>query len=74
MAEVPIPFVEEDIDTDSGAQGILMTLGMVIAGFAILAWSQGVGEYVADEANSFVTSLLGFDPTSGEDEGGLGVL
>lgn len=74
MAEVPIPFTEEEVDTSSGARGVAMTLAAVIAGFAVLAWSRDVGGYVADRVNSFLTSLLGVDPTSGESDDGLGFL
>lgn len=69
MPEVPIPFTDEEVDTDSGLRGVAMTVGMVIAGFAILSWSQGVGGYLSNKANSFISNQLGFDPTSGEDQG-----
>jgi hypothetical protein len=69
MAEVPIPFTGEEVDTDDGATSIGLTLGLVVAGFAILAWSQDVGGYVANRANSYLAGLIGFDPTSGEDAG-----
>jgi hypothetical protein len=44
-----------------------MTVGMVIVGFAILSWSQGVGGYLSQRANNFISNQLGVDPTSGED-------
>jgi hypothetical protein len=69
MAEVPIPFVDEDVDTDEGATGVLMTVGLVIAGFAVLAWARGVGGYLASEANSTLSNYLGIDPTSGQETG-----
>jgi hypothetical protein len=69
MEDIPIPFTGEEVDTDSGLRGIAVTVGVVIVGFAVLSWSQGVGDYLASKANSFVTSSLGFDPTSGEDSG-----
>jgi len=69
MAKIPIPFTDEEVDPDSGLRGIAMTVGMVIVGFAILSWSQAVGGYLSNKANSFVTDTLGFDPTSGEDSG-----
>lgn len=73
MAEVPIPFVDEDVDTDDDATTILMSVGVIILGLAAFAWFQDVGQYLADRVNSFITSLIGIDPTSGEDDG-LGVL
>jgi hypothetical protein len=69
MAEVPIPFVDEDVDTDEGVSGVAMTVGLVIAGFAVLAWARGVGGYLASEANSTISNYLGVDPTSGESSG-----
>jgi hypothetical protein len=69
MTEVPIPFLDEEVDTDSGLRGVAMTIAMVILGFAVFAWSQDVGSFVANRTNSFVTNLLGFDPTSGDDSG-----
>ena len=69
MADISIPFTDEEVDTDSGLRGVAMTVAMVIVGFAVLSWSQGVGGYLANKANSFVTNTLGFDPTSGEDSG-----
>jgi hypothetical protein len=69
MAEVPIPFTEQEVDTDDDATSIVLTVGLVIAGFALLAWARGVGDYLASQANSFITNMLGFDPTSGEDQG-----
>jgi hypothetical protein len=73
MAEIGIPFVEEDVDTSEGASSTLMTVGMVILGFAIFAWAQGVGNYVAQIVNSNLASVLGFDPTTGEDSSDGGV-
>jgi hypothetical protein len=69
MEDIPIPFTNEEVDTSSGVRGVAMTLAMVIVGFAVFAWSQDVGGYLASQANSVVTSALGFDPTSGDDEG-----
>jgi hypothetical protein len=69
MATVPIPFVDQDVDTDDDATSIGMTVGLVIIGFALFAWFQDVGGYVANQMNSYLSDLIGFDPTSGEDSG-----
>lgn len=69
MAEVPIPFVDREVDTDEGVTGAGMTVALVILGFALLAWARGVGDYLADEANSYVAGFLGVDPTSGDETG-----
>ena len=72
MAEVPIPFVDEDLDTDDDATSLVLTVGAIILGFALFAWLRGVGNYVADQANSTISNIIGFDPTSGDstDNGG----
>lgn len=69
MTDVPIPFVNKDLDTDEGSVGVLMTIGVLIAGFAVFAWAQDVGGYVADRVNSTIASVVGVDPTSGDDAG-----
>lgn len=70
MSSVPIPFVDESVDTSDGVTGVAMTLVMVIVGFAILSWARGVGGYVAEEANEQISGLIGVDPTSGDSNGG----
>lgn len=69
MPEVPIPFTDEEVDTGDGATSVGMTIALVIAGFALFAWARGVGGYVANQANSYISNALGFDPTSGENSG-----
>jgi hypothetical protein len=67
MAEIPIPFTNEGVDTDDDTSSILMTVGATIAGFALFAWSEDVGTYLASRANGAITNALGVDPTTGED-------
>jgi hypothetical protein len=69
MPEVPIPFTDEEVDTDEDTSSIVMTLVVVALGFGLLAWLQGVGGMLADKANSYISDLIGVDPTSGEDSG-----
>jgi hypothetical protein len=69
MPEVPIPFTDEEVDTDDDTGSIVMTLVVVAAGFGLLAWLQGVGGMLANKANNYITDLIGVDPTSGEDSG-----
>ena len=71
MPEVPIPFTGEEVDTDDDATSILVTVAMVAVGFGLFAWLQGIGGFLADTANSTISGMLGFDPTSGEDAGGV---
>lgn len=75
MSEVPIPLTDQEIDTDDGAKSILVTLGMVILGFATLAWSQDVGTVLANKVNSTIADVTGYDPASGDsaDDGVPGV-
>lgn len=70
MAQVPIPFVDREINTDDDATSIAVMVGLIIAGFALFAWAQDVGQFVATRVNSFITNMTGFDPTSGQDAGG----
>lgn len=75
MPEVPIPFTDEEVDTDEGTSSIVMTLVVVALGFGLLAWLQGVGSMLANKANSFIADATGTDPTTGESaDDGLGVL
>jgi hypothetical protein len=66
MPEVPIPFTDQSVDSDDDAPSIVMTIVGVLAGFALLAWLRGVADNLANEANSFISNLIGYDPTSGE--------
>lgn len=65
MAEVPIPLTDEEIDTSEGT-GALVTVGLVIVGFMILAVARGMGSALAGQFNSLIASATGIDPTSGE--------
>jgi hypothetical protein len=69
MPEVPIPFTDEEVDTDDDTSSIVMTLVVVALGFGLLAWLQGVGGMLANKANNYISGLIGVDPTSGEDSG-----
>lgn len=66
MAEIPVPFIEEDVDT-SDRSGVIMTLVMLIAGFAVYTMTSSIGEYVANVANSKLGEFIGFNPATGED-------
>lgn len=69
MSEVPIPFTSQNIDTDDDATGVAFTVGLLIVGFAIFAWARDTGGYVANWANRKLSSVIGVDPTSGEEAG-----
>lgn len=66
MPEVPIPFTDQEVDTDDDTSSIVMTIVGVLAGFALLAWLRGVADNLANQANSFISNLIGYDPTSGD--------
>lgn len=75
MAEIPVPFTGQEIDTSEDAGNIVMTLGAMLVGFIILAFMQAVGSTGAQSLASTLGSALGFNPATGEsDDGGLGVL
>lgn len=65
MAEVPVPFMDEEIDTDEGL-GAGVTVGVLILGFAVFAMAQSIGSYLANQANSTLGELIGFNPATGE--------
>jgi hypothetical protein len=46
-----------------------MTVGMLIAGFAVFSMASGIGGYLANQANSALSGVLGFNPATGEDSG-----
>jgi hypothetical protein len=66
MPEVPIPFTDQEVDTDDDTSSIVMTLVVVAVGFAAFVWLRDAGGYLARTANSTISNLVGFDPTSGE--------
>ena len=63
-----LPFVGEfEID---GAASVVLLVGGLIGGLTVYNWADEVGQNVAETANSFITNLVGSDPT-GDDEGGV---
>lgn len=64
--KVEIPFTEQEIDTSDDASSIGLTVLAVIIGFALFAWLRDVGQTLANQANSYISGLVGIDPTSGE--------
>lgn len=73
MAEIPIPFTGEDVDTSDGAVPILMTLGAVIAGFAVLSMVQSAGNNLYQRANAAFTRFTGIQLDGSSDTGPGGV-
>lgn len=73
MVSYEIPFTSQEVDTDDGAMSVVMTLALVVVGFATFAWAQDVGGVVANQVNSAITGVVGVDPTSGQDSGADGV-
>lgn len=75
MAEIPVPFTGQSIDTDEDASNILVTIALMAIGFVVLTFMQMVGSTGANSLASTIGSVLGFNPATGEsDDGGLGVL
>ena len=68
MPKVEVPFTDSEVDTSEPSDG-LMTVGMLIAGFAVFSMASGIGGYLANQANSALSGVLGFNPATGEDSG-----
>ena len=66
MTEVPIPFVDSEVDTDN-PQSALMTVVLLIAGFGLFAMASDIGGYVATRINQGLGEVIGFNPATGED-------
>lgn len=73
MADIPIPFTGEEVDTSDGVVPIAMTLGALIAGFGILTMAQRAGANLFGTANSFVRNTLGIQLDGSSDNGPGGV-
>lgn len=68
MDEVPIPFVDENIDAGNPMKA-LMTIATIVVGFGIFAMAQGIGSNLGARVNSALGTLIGFNPATGETEG-----
>jgi hypothetical protein len=68
MTDIPIPFVDGDVDTDD-PQSALMTVVLLIGGFAVFTMASDIGGYVAQRINSGLAGVLGFNPANGQSEG-----
>jgi hypothetical protein len=65
MAEIEIPFVDEEVDTSNPTRSV-MTIALLVAGFAVFAMASDIGGYVGSRINSFLGGILGFNPGTGE--------
>jgi hypothetical protein len=68
MDEIPVPFVDEDVDVSEPGSAA-MTIAMLIGGFAVFAMAQSIGNQVGGRINSALGSVLGFNPGTGQSEG-----
>jgi hypothetical protein len=68
MDEIPVPFVDEDVDVSEPGSAA-MTIAMLVGGFAIFAMAQSIGGQVGNRINSAIGTVLGFNPATGESEG-----
>jgi len=64
MAEVPVPFTDEEVDTSDGS-GALMTVIALIAGFGIFAMAQSVGGTLASTVSDQIAQFTGYNPSTG---------
>lgn len=69
MAEVPVPFTEEEVDTSDG-KGAVATVALLIAGFGVFSMAQGIGGTLANTATNKIAEYTGYDPSTGESSGG----
>lgn len=74
MTKVPVPFTDQDIDTDEGTSA-LMTVVLLIAGFSIFAMASSIGDYLAQRANQGIAALTGVNPATGDSgENGVDII
>jgi len=72
MAEVPVPFTEEEVDTSDG-KGAVVTVALLIAGFGVFSMAQNLGGTLATTATNKIAQVTGIDPTTGQETGVPGV-
>jgi hypothetical protein len=72
MDEIPVPFVNQGVDTDDPQKGMITVL-MLIAGFAVFSFASSIGEYAGSRINSGIAEVIGINPATGEsqDDGGV---
>jgi hypothetical protein len=61
MADIPIPFTNQEVDTDDGASGILMTVAVMVVGFGLFAMAQDAGQNLYGKASGIVAQLTGMN-------------
>lgn len=67
-SDIPIPFVDQEVDTDDPTKG-LMTVGVVVIGFAIFAMASSIGANLGQRVNDSIGTLTGVNP-AGDSSGG----
>jgi len=72
MAEIPIPLVNQDLET-SDPSGSLVMIVLLIAGFSVLTMASSIGSFVGARLNQGLASVLGFNPATGQSGGDNGV-
>lgn len=73
MAEFPIPFTGESVDTDRGAATNAMIIIGVIGGFALLTMAQRAGQTVYQKGNGLFAQFTGYQLSGSQDDGPGGV-
>jgi hypothetical protein len=74
MADIPVPFTGQTIDTDDGARGVVATLALMAVGFVVLALMQAVGSTGAEALGQRIANFTGINPATGDTDGGLGAM
>lgn len=68
MAKAEIPFTDQEVST-SNPSGSVMTILMLIAGFAVFSMASDIGDNLGDRINSAIGEFIGTNPATGEDSG-----
>lgn len=61
MADVPIPFTGEAVDTDDGAVPIVMTIGLLVVGFGIFAMARQAGNNLYQKGSRTFAQYTGME-------------
>lgn len=72
MADIPIPFTSQEVDTDEGVSSVLMTVAVLVAGFGLFAMAQDAGQNLYSKASAAVAQFTGIQLDGSEADTGPG--
>ncbi len=67
--EAKIPFIGETVDLTDPMAVVYLVISL-IAGFTLFNMSDGIGQFAADRVNSALSTVFGFNPSTGESNSG----